>query len=399
MRQRGDTAPVRGRRRKIPTPRGPNRRRQALLAGLAVLGLAAGYLAANFFAHRPEPVVATEQDREAAPAEAMPAPWYKTQGPPPGLVTRPDAAIYPDANGKSSPATARAYEEALPTDVYVATPPAAQPPPPVPPAESPAVAPSVTAPAVPAPAIGEPAWRRFALAAPDAGGRPMIAVVIDDMGLDRKRSARAVNLAGPLTLSFLTYADDLSGQTAAARAAGHELLLHVSMEPTSTSVDPGPNVLLIGETPDEIRRRLTWGLDRASGYVGINNHMGSKFTGDGPAMAVVMAVLRSRGLLFLDSRTTPDSMAAREARRAGVPVLERNVFLDNLNEVAAVNDRLAEVERIARHHGTAIAIGHPRDATLAALAAWIPHLKERGFVLVPLTAILKTSGHPQARAG
>jgi hypothetical protein len=82
-----------------------------------------------------------------------------------------------------------------------------------------------------------------------------------------------------------------------------------------------------------------------------------------------------------------------------VPVLERNVFLDNVNEVAAVNDRLAEVERIARHHGTAIAIGHPRDATLSALAAWIPHLGERGLVLVPLTAILRAAEHPLAKAG
>ena len=394
MRQRRDNAPARGRPRKFPAPLKPNHRRQVLLAGLAVLGLAAGYLVANFFGHHPEPVAVADHDRVAAPA-----PWYKTQGAPPALVTRPDVPIYPDANDKPPQAKERAYEEALPADVYVAAPPATMPPPAESPAVLPAVPPALKAPAVPAPAIGEPAWRRFALAAPDAGGRPMIAVVIDDMGLDRKRSARAVDLAGPLTLSFLTYADDLGGQTAAARAAGHELLLHISMEPTSRTIDPGPNVLLTGETPDEIRRRLTWGLDRASGYVGINNHMGSKFTGDGPAMAVVMEVLRSRGLLFLDSRTTPDSMGAREAHRAGVPVLERNVFLDNVNEVAAVNDRLAEVERIARHHGTAIAIGHPRDATLAALAAWIPHLKERGFVLVPLTAVLKAAMHPQARAG
>ncbi|MBE0531610.1 MAG: divergent polysaccharide deacetylase family protein [Rhodospirillales bacterium] len=258
---------------------------------------------------------------------------------------------------------------------------------------------TVPAPGVPptAPA-GAPAWQRFALAAPDTGGRPMIAIVIDDMGLDRKRSARAVGLPGPLTLSYLTYADDLDEQMAAARSHGHELLLHVSMEPASRTVDPGPNVLLTDLPPEEIRRRLAWGLERASGYVGINNHMGSKFTGDAAAMAIVMAELRRRGLLFLDSRTTPDSSGGREARRAGVPLLERNVFLDNDNEVAAVNARLAEAERIARHHGTAIAIGHPRDATLEALAAWVSGLTQRGFVLVPLTAILR-AGTAQASAG
>jgi len=351
---------------------------------LAVVGLAVGYLAARFVGERPEPVPPTAGGQEIA--RPAPAPWYKTQAPPPALVSGPDLPIYPEPNGEH-PEPPRAYEEALPTDVYVA-PRAVGAPLPLVPGGVPAG--SVERPAPDRPASAEtPAWQRFALAAPDPGGRPMIAVVIDDMGLDRKRSTRAVGLEGPLTLSFLTYAEDLAQQMAAARAAGHELLLHVGMEPASRDVDPGPKVLLTGLPPDEIRRRLAWGLERASGYVGINNHMGSKFTGDAAAMAVVMAELRARGLLFLDSLTAPDSVGAREARRAGVPVLERNVFLDNVNEVVAVKARLAEAERIARSHGAAIAIGHPRDATLAALAAWVPRLAERGFVLVPLTAILR----------
>ncbi len=360
---------------------------------LAVIGIGAGYLAARLVGEREEPAVpaaSVEIARPAAPPGSTP--WYKTQAPPPALVTGPDLPIYPEPNGRLQ-ASPRAYEEALPADIYVAP----SPPPPLP--APPAPAQATPSPSEPPPAsAGAPAWQRFALAAPDIGGRPMIAIVIDDMGLDRKRSARAVGLGGPLTLSYLTYADDLGEQMAAARSHGHELLLHVSMEPTSRTVDPGPNALLTDLPPDEIRRRLAWGLERASGYVGINNHMGSKFTGDAAAMAVVMAELRSRGLLFLDSRTTPDSAGGREAHRAGVPLLERNVFLDNDNEVAAVNARLAEAERIARHHGAAIAIGHPRDATLQALAAWVPGLMQRGFVLVPLTAILRARP-PQASAG
>jgi len=360
---------------------------------LAIVGLAVGYLAARFVAEREAPASPAVGSLEIARPAASPAPtpWYKTQGSPPALVTGPDTPIYPEPNGRPQ-ASPRAYEEALPADVYVA--------PPAPPApEMPAVPRLAPAPSGPPPASAEvPAWQRFALAAPDPGGRPMIAIVIDDMGLDRKRSARAVGLGGPLTLSYLAYADDLDEQMAAARGHGHELLLHVSMEPTNRTVDPGPNVLLTALPPEGNRRRLAWGLERGTGYVGINNHMGSKFTSDADAMAVVMAELRVRGLLFLDSLTAPNSAGARVARRAGVPVLERNVFLDNVNEVAAVNARLAEAEGVARHHGAAIAIGHPRDATLEALAAWVPRLAERGFVLVPLTASLR-AGNSQARAG
>lgn len=393
MRQRRDSAGGRrpGRSR---LPRAPSQRRQAILVALAVVGLAVGYLAARFVGERQEPVPPTAGGLEIArPApSSAPTPWYKTQGPPPALITGPDTPIYPDPDGLSPEGPPRAYEEALPDDVYVAPQPVGVPLPLVPPG---APAGSAAAPAPDRPAAAAmPAWQRFALAAPDPDGRPMIAVVIDDMGLDRKRSARTVGLEGPLTLSFLTYADELDAQMSAARAAGHELLLHVGMEPASRTVDPGPNVLLTGLPPDEIRRRLAWGLERASGYVGINNHMGSKFTGDAAAMAVVMTELRARGLLFLDSLTAPDSAGAREARRAGVPVLERNVFLDNVNEPAAVEARLAEAERIARQHGAAIAIGHPRDATLEALAAWIPRLAERGFVLAPLSAILRVGPAP-----
>src|SRR3546814_6705104 len=116
------------------------------------------------------------------------------------------------------------------------------------------------------------------------------------MGLNRSQSRRAIALPGPLTLSFLTYADDLPQQTAAARAAGHELMLHVPMEPMDSAVPPGPEALLVSADDAELRRRLNWGLGRFEGFVGINNHMGSRFTRNEPGMSVVLAELHRRGL-------------------------------------------------------------------------------------------------------
>ena len=234
-----------------------------------------------------------------------------------------------------------------------------------------------------------PAWQRFAVAAGPVAGRPMIAVIVDDMGLDRRRSARAVALPGPLTLAFLTYGRELPEQTAAARRAGHELLVHIPMQPDDGAADPGPNVLRADLAPEELERRLAWGLTRFAGYVGVNNHMGSRFTADRRAMMALFAGLRRRGLLFVDSRTTPRTAAPWLAHEMSLPFAERNVFLDNENDSSEVRQRLRQTEHIARRNGLAVAIGHPRDATLEALAAWLPTLGEAGFALVPVSAIVR----------
>jgi polysaccharide deacetylase 2 family uncharacterized protein YibQ len=193
-----------------------------------------------------------------------------------------------------------------------------------------------------------------------------------------------------MTLSFLPYAEDLPHQTATAHGNGHELLVHVPMEPLG-SENPGPRALTIGLSPDEVAARLARDLTRFDGFVGINNHMGSKFTGSAPGMAVVMGELRARGLLWLDSRTAGSSVGSAIARAYDVPHVDRDVFLDNTPTLAAVQRQLADLESVARRRGWAVAIGHPKDATLDALVAWLPRLAERGFVLVPLSHIVRNA--------
>ena len=234
-----------------------------------------------------------------------------------------------------------------------------------------------------------PAWRRYAAPAPDIRGRPMIAVVIDDAGLNRRATARVLNLPAPLTLAFMTYADDLDRQSAEARRLGHEVMLHVPMEPVGAEIDSGPNALRTRDGAPEVLRRLRWGLDRLPNAVGVNNHMGSLFTTSEPGMAVVMEELKARGLLFVDSKTVAESVGARVAERFGVPYAVRDVFLDNDKVADAVQDQLLRVEEVARRRGHAIAIGHPHDATIDALLTWLPTLEARGFVLVPVSAIIR----------
>ena len=251
----------------------------------------------------------------------------------------------------------------------------------------------------PPPTPAPPAWLRFAVLAPPAGDRPLVAIVIDDLGLDRRRTAAVIDLPGPLTLSFMTYAQDLSDQTEAGRQAGDELLLHVPMEPIDHAENPGPHALLVAMPAVEILAQLRWGLDRFTGFVGVNNHMGSKFTADARGMAVVMSELRRRGLIFLDSKTTAISAGMREAAANGVPHAAREVFLDDDLNPAAIDRQLVRVERVARQNRSAIAIGHGHDATIAALRAWLPTLREKGFALVPLSAVVRRRMTEAAEAG
>jgi uncharacterized protein len=247
-----------------------------------------------------------------------------------------------------------------------------------------AVSPQVAA----AAAQPEQAWRRYAVPFRDLNSRPLIAIVIDDVGLDRPHSKRAWELPGPLTMSFLPYAKGLREQARDARAHGQELMLHLPMEPVGRA-DPGPNALLVMLGEAELRARVTAALDSFDGYVGVNNHMGSRFTAFKPGMETMLRLLRQRGLLFLDSRTSAQSLGNSLAQEMGVASLTRNVFLDDDMSIDQVRRKLAETEGVARRQGFAVAIGHPHEATLQALSEWLPGIAAKGMALAPITAVLR----------
>jgi polysaccharide deacetylase 2 family uncharacterized protein YibQ len=232
------------------------------------------------------------------------------------------------------------------------------------------------------------AWRARAVAPPAGARPPYVAFLIDDVGLDRKGTQRAVRLPGPVTLSFMSYAAELSEQSAAARAAGHEVMLHLPMEPLDVKRNnPGPHALYVNLDAGELQRRLAWHLDRFSDYVGVNNHMGSRFTADAARMGQVLDELGRRQVFWLDSLTGPGSAGPALARQRGLDAAERDLFLDD-ERSPGIASELAAMERIARARGDVIAIGHPHAATLTALENWIASAKERGFSLVPVSTVL-----------
>lgn len=230
------------------------------------------------------------------------------------------------------------------------------------------------------------------------GQKPLIAIVIDDMGPNGHETRRALRLSAPITFAFLPYAKGVRALAAEAKSAGHELIVHVPMQPLDSRQNPGRQALLTSLDPAEIRRRLAWNLAQFDGYVGINNHMGSRFTADAAGMRIVMAELAPRQLFFLDSRTIGRTAARATAAEHGVPLLERDVFLDDTDTAAAVAAQLEQTLRVARRQGKAIAIGHPRRLTLDALERWLPRIVAEGYQLVPLSRILAETVQTPARA-
>ncbi len=250
--------------------------------------------------------------------------------------------------------------------------------------------PEVTAPAE------QEAWIKYAVLAPATSG-PRIAIVIDDVGPDLHGARRAIKLDPNVTLAFLPYARNVEKLTGMARKAGHELLVHMPMQPTSTRQDPGPSVLKVELPKVELLRNLDWNLTRFEGYVGINNHMGSEFTTHEPVMAAVLGELKARGLLFLDSRTTEATVGRKVAEAIELPFVERDIFIDNVRTDKAIRRQLEKIEAIAAKHGSVVAIGHPHDVTLENLELWIATLSGKGMTLVPLSAIVRERSVPAVK--
>ena len=244
------------------------------------------------------------------------------------------------------------------------------------------------------PVPSDAAWIRNAVSVPPPNGKPMIALVIDDVGINQRRSGRTIALPGPLTLSFIPYGYNLRELTGKARENGHELLVHLPMEPLNPKVDPGPNALLTNLKPVELQRRLDWALEQFDGYVGINNHMGSKFTVWPEGMRLVMQEVHARGLLFLDSWTNNGSLGYGLSRQHGVPGAVRDVFIDHDIEEKAITRRLQRLERLARRRGFAVGIAHPYDMTLDILSGWIVEARKRGIRFVPISAIVRRATQP-----
>ena len=220
------------------------------------------------------------------------------------------------------------------------------------------------------------------------GPQPVIAIVIDDMGISHKRTAEIYKIKAPLTASFLTYGNRIKEQMEKSVEAGQEVMLHIPMEAMTTK-DIAPNVLMTTMKNSEIEKNLEHQLTQFNNIKGVNNHMGSKMTANQTKMEAVMNILKKHNLFFLDSKTSALSKAKEAAEKYHVAYAHRHVFLDNHNDKNYIMKQLFLTEKLARKNGYAIAIGHPKSQTAIALREWIQTLDTKSLKIVHLSQIVQ----------
>jgi polysaccharide deacetylase 2 family uncharacterized protein YibQ len=219
----------------------------------------------------------------------------------------------------------------------------------------------------------------------------VVAIVIDDLGQDMKPAQELLDLPDRVTLGVMPRLPFSKKIAERARRSGREVLVHIPMEAKIRAEKRDtPGMLRSDMTPMEFIAAVNENLDSVPGAVGTNNHEGSALTENREAMTFLMSELKTRGLFFLDSMTSPKSSAYTVAKEFGLKAARRDVFLDNDGDnPAAIRKQFDELARTAKQNGRAIGIGHPHPATIAELKKWLAKIEGQGIEVVPVSALVK----------
>ena len=218
--------------------------------------------------------------------------------------------------------------------------------------------------------------------------------MIGGLGLSDATTTNAIaRLPGEISLAFAPYGQGLKGQVAKARETGHEVLLQVPMEPFDyPQTNPGPQTLTVDAGATQNLERLRWAMTRASGFVGIENFLGARFTADEGAVTPILKDLADRGLIFIDDGSSARSIAPAIAASLNLSVRRADIVIDATPNAAAIDAALAQLEVLARDKGLASATGSALPVTVERLARWASSLADRGIDLVPMTATINLKG-------
>ena len=223
-----------------------------------------------------------------------------------------------------------------------------------------------------------------------AGNRPRIAIVVGGLGISAKATQAAIDTLPPaVTLAFAPYANDVQRWVGLARQKGHEVLLQVPMEPYDfPDSDPGQYTLRSSVGEEGNIKRLSWSLARMSGYVGVTNLLGGRFLSDSGSVEPLLTYLMRRGLMFFDNGAANRSVAKDVATRLGSPFVQATTTIDSIQASMEIDHRLSDLESEARTNGRAAGSAYLYPVTIERVTLWARGLGGRGFVLVPVSAIV-----------
>ncbi|WP_019121539.1 divergent polysaccharide deacetylase family protein [Brevibacillus massiliensis] len=224
-----------------------------------------------------------------------------------------------------------------------------------------------------------------------------VAIVIDDFGNNMAGTAEIIELPFHLTIAVMPFQRTTQRDAEWAYHAGHDVFVHIPMEPLSKNVRGlGKGAITTDLSDEEIRLRVNDAIDDVPHAVGINNHMGSKATADRRVMRAVLQVCRERGLTFLDSKTNHLSIAGEVAKELGVHYAENHLFLDNKNSSRYIQNQIGRIYQHLSNKDSCVAIGHvgrPGKKTAAVLKKTLPELNKKAN-LVGVTQLFRLKNSP-----
>lgn len=223
---------------------------------------------------------------------------------------------------------------------------------------------------------------------------PTIAIIIDDLGVDREAARRLIALDAPVTLAFLPYRPHTEEMARRAGSNGKEVMLHAPMA-NMARIGLGPGGIDLDMSSEEVGRVLQDSLKAVPHARGVNNHMGSLLTQEKQPMRWVMDEIARHDLYFIDSRTTATTVAASTAHSRNVPAMSRDVFLDNERSENSIDQQFRLLLEKAREQGTAIGIGHPHQETIAYLEKVLPKLDQYGYGIATVSGIWSMRKEPR----
>ena len=210
--------------------------------------------------------------------------------------------------------------------------------------------------------------------------RGVIGIVIDDFGYRNDEiSDGFLELDARLTYAIIPGHRYSTSFGEKAVESGHEVIVHMPMENTGKTYGEEEFVLMTAMDNETIQRRLNSAIEEIPTAIGMNNHQGSKASADQNIMSNVAKVMKERGLFFLDSRTTIETIGETTMEVFGVPTARRNIFLDNEDDEEKIEKQLMKLVKRSEEVGSAIGIGHVKPKTLNVLSDQIPKLKKKGY--------------------
>ena len=221
--------------------------------------------------------------------------------------------------------------------------------------------------------------------------KPRVCIVVDDGGYQRGEALeRLYGFKVPVTLALIPGAEFAKNLAEEAPSQGIEVICHMPMEGHEKFPKGAyPEYLMRGMSQGEVKKNLDAAFDNLPGCQGMNNHMGSLATADAALMSEVCGVLKSRGLFFLDSRTSVQTVGEQEAQKVHLPHFRRDVFLDNVEQPDAILKQLDQLVEKAKKRGFAVGIGHFRLMTLKVLEEAVHKLRDEGIQFVYASEIVK----------